>query len=369
MIKQKKILFVAHHRLDRSPGQRYRFEQYFSYLNKNGISCELANIISEKDDQILYNSYNYLKKGLIAINAYRKRYLNYKSVKNYDLIVLYREAVLTRSIIFEKLFSSSGVPIVFDFDDAIWIKDVSNSNKMLSFLKNEKKIEKILPLCSHVTCGNEYLKEYASKFNSNVTIIPSTVDTELYVPMHLNGTSSQVKIGWVGSHTTIKHFQKIINVYKRLKDKYNENISFRVIGDDNYRNDELGIVGEKWDNNKEVELFNSFDIGVMPLPKDQWTEGKCGMKGLLYMSTGKPAVVSAVGANNTIIDHAENGFLCSGEDQWFDTLSLLIENPKLRRKIGEKGRLTIEEKYSTISQRDKYLQLYLSLINNQQLIK
>ena len=64
LIKQKKILFIAHHRLDRSPGQRYRFEQYFSFLNENGISCELANIISEKDDQILYNSYNYLKKTI-----------------------------------------------------------------------------------------------------------------------------------------------------------------------------------------------------------------------------------------------------------------------------------------------------------------
>ena len=81
MSKEKKILFVAHHRLDRSPGQRYRFEQYFSYLNSNGFSCELANIISEKDDQILYNSYNYLKKGIIALNAYRKRYLNYRNIK------------------------------------------------------------------------------------------------------------------------------------------------------------------------------------------------------------------------------------------------------------------------------------------------
>ena len=365
MKKEKKILFIAHHRLDRSPGQRYRFEQYFPYLSDNGFTCELANIISEKDDQVLYNSSNYLKKGFIAFSAYKKRYLNYKNIKNYDLVVLYREAILTRSIMFEKLFSKSGVPLLFDFDDAIWIKDISQSNKLLSFLKNENKIEKILPLCAHVTCGNQYLKDYAAKFNSNVTIIPSTVNTDLYVPMKLNESTSKVKIGWVGSHTTIKHFQIIINVYKRLKEKYKDNISFKVIGDDNYKNDELGIIGEKWDNSKEVELFNSFDIGVMPLPKDHWTEGKCGMKGLLYMSTGKPAVVSAVGANKTIIEHEENGFLCSGDDHWFETLSLLIEDSGLREEIGMNGRKTIEEKYSTLSQRDKYLNLYLSLINNQ----
>lgn len=365
MSKEKKILFVAHHRLDRSPGQRYRFEQYFSYLNTNGFSCELANIISEKDDQILYNSYNYLKKGIIALNAYRKRYLNYRNIKEYDLIVLYREAVLTRSILFEKLFSNSGVPLVFDFDDAIWIKDVSNVNRALSFLKNERKMERILPLCTHVTCGNEYLSNYAKKFNANVTIIPSTVNTDVYRPMQLNGTSKVVKIGWVGSHTTIKHFQKILGVYKKLKAKYKDGLSFKVIGDPHYKNEELGIVGIPWENEKEVELFNSFDIGVMPLPRDQWTEGKCGMKGLLYMSTGKPAVISAVGVNNSIVNHGENGFLCTEEQQWYDTLSLLIEDEQLRIKVGQKGRKTVEQKYSTISQRDKYLNLYLSLINKQ----
>ena len=365
MKRNKKILFVAHHRLDRSPGQRYRFEQYFSYLSENGVYCELANIISEKDDQILYNSYNYIKKGLIALNAYRKRYLNYKNIKNYDLIVLYREAVLTRSIVFEKLFASSGVPLVFDFDDAIWIKDVSKVNRSISFLKNEKKIEKILPLCTHVTCGNDYLKNYALKFNSNVTILPSTVNTDLYKPMNLNGHSGKVKIGWVGSHTTIKHFQKIINVYKSLKKKYGDKISFKVIGDPNYKNEELNIVGVPWDNNTEVELFNSFDIGVMPLPRDNWTEGKCGMKGLLYMSTGKPAVVSNIGVNNDIIENGVNGFLCNGEDQWYNVLSELIENDKLRKQIGDQGRKTVVNKYSTLSQRDNYLNLYLSLINKQ----
>jgi glycosyltransferase involved in cell wall biosynthesis len=358
----KRILFIAHHRLDRSPGQRYRFEQYFNYLENNGLKCELANIISEKDDKVLYTSRNILKKGLIAFNAYKSRFINYKSIKEFDLIVLYREAILTRSILFEKLFAKSGVPMIFDFDDAIWVKDVSSVNQSLSWLKNENKIQKILPLCKHVTCGNEYLKEYALKYNKNVTVIPSTVNTDLYQPVQLNGTSSVVKIGWVGSHTTIKHFEKIINVYHRLNEKYKDQISFKVIGDPDYENDDLNIKGVPWDSKMEVELFNSFDIGVMPLPDDEWSKGKCAMKGLLYMSTGKPAVVSAVGVNNDIIIDGKNGFLPIGEDQWFEVLCKLIENKKLREDIGLKGRETVVNHFSTISQRDKYLDLYLSVI-------
>ena len=358
----KKILFLAHHRLDRSPGQRYRFEQYFDYFRKHNIECDLANIISEEDDRIMYQSKNYFKKALVALNAYKTRYLNLKEIDKYNLVVIYREAIPTRSVFFEKMISKKNVPIILDFDDAIWIKDVSQVNKNLSWFKNEKKIEKILPLCAHVTCGNKYLYDYAIKFNNNVSIIPSTVDTAHYIPnKRKNGNS--VRIGWVGSHTTIKHFEKVLNVFKKLKDRYENSIEFIVIGDENYVNSQLDIKVLKWDNSKEVELFNSFDIGVMPLPDNEWTKGKCGMKGLLYMSVGVPAVISAVGMNKEIINHGVDGFLADGENQWYEVLSKLIDDSELRIKIGAKGREKVIKKYSKDSAKDLYLNLYKSLMN------
>lgn len=153
----KKILFIAHHRIDRAPGQRYRFEQYFSYLEENGVVCDLKNIISEADDKILYSHGNYLKKALIGLKSLRKRKGDLKSISQYDLVVVFREAILTSSIFFEKRLVKSGVPVLFDFDDAIWVKDVSKGNQRLSFLKNPDKIKKILPLVSHVSAGNSYL--------------------------------------------------------------------------------------------------------------------------------------------------------------------------------------------------------------------
>ena len=358
----KKILFLAHHRLDRSPGQRYRFEQYFDHFHQNNIDCDLANIISEEDDKIMYQSRNYFKKAFVALNAYKTRYLNLRDIEKYNLVVIYREAIPTRSVFFEKMISKRNVPIVLDFDDAIWIKDVSSVNKNLSWFKNEKKIEQILPLCSHVTCGNKYLYDYAKQFNNNVSIIHSTVDTDHYLPLK-RAESKVVKIGWVGSHTTIKHFEKILNVFKVLKDKYKNSIEFVVVGDEQYANLELDIKVVKWENDKEVELFNSFDIGVMPLPDNEWTQGKCGMKGLLYMSVGIPAVISAVGMNKDIIEDGVDGFLPLGEKQWVEVLSKLIENSELRSKIGANGRQKVVKNYSKESTKDTYLNLYKSLMN------
>ena len=58
----KKILFIVDHRLNRSPSQRYRFEQYLSYFNEQGFDWKLSEIITEKDDAIFYKPGNYLKK-------------------------------------------------------------------------------------------------------------------------------------------------------------------------------------------------------------------------------------------------------------------------------------------------------------------
>ena len=358
----KKILFLAHHRPDRAPGQRYRFEQYFEYLNNNNYTCHLEFLISESDDNTMYKKGNYFKKSIIALKAYLKRFKLIIHVKNYDLIVIFREVIPTRSIFFEKMLSKFSIPMIYDFDDAIWVKDVSVVNRNIRWFKNEKKIDSIIPLCSHVTCGNNYLADYAKKFNENVTIIPSTVDTEIYKPIEKHNKNGQVKIGWVGSHTTVKHFEMISDVYLKLKLKYKDKIDFVLIGDKNYHNKQLGIKGLKCENKMEVELFNSFDIGIMPLPNNEWAKGKCGMKGLLYMSVGIPSVMSNVGMNKDIIEHGENGFLPVGEKQWVEVLSKLIENKELRKKIGDKGRETVLEKYSKNKIKKTYLDLYTSLM-------
>ena len=139
-------------------------------------------------------------------------------------------------------------------------------------------------------------------------------------------------------------------------------MEFIVIGDENYKNEKLSLQGIKWENDKEVQLFNSFDIGVMPLPDNDWTQGKCGMKGLLYMSVGLPTVMSNVGMNKDIINNGINGFLPTGNQGWIDVLSKLIEDKELRKKIGDKGRETVLEKYSKNIIKKTYLDLYTSLM-------
>jgi glycosyltransferase involved in cell wall biosynthesis len=214
-----------------------------------------------------------------------------------------------------------------------------------------------------VFAGNEYLANFARQFNSNVVIIPTTIDTREYAPV-AKAASPEITIGWSGSITTIKHFEFALPVLRRLREKYGEKLRFKVIGDSNYKNEELGIRGIGWNKNDELKELSEFDIGIMPLPDDEWAKGKCGLKGLQYMALEIPTIMSPVGVNSEIIKDGVNGFLASDVDEWMEKMSRLIDNSDLRASIGKQARQTVIDHYSVDSQKDRYLQCFRELTKN-----
>jgi len=356
----KKVLFIVNNRKDRSPGQRFRFEQYLSYLEENGFQCDFSPLLNERDDKLFYSPGNYFHKVRILLKSYFIRYKNLRESSNYDIIFVFREALYTRSIFFEKKFAKRA-KVIFDFDDSIWLQNVSDANKRFAFLKNAAKTKDIIELSHLIFAGNEYLADYAKKYNSNIAIIPTTIDTEEYVAKSVKKDPNVVTIGWSGSVTTIQHFSFAIPALKIIKQKYGESVAFKVIGDGNYINTELNIQGLPWAKTTELDDLSSFDIGIMPLPDDEWAKGKCGLKGLQYMALEIPTIMSPVGVNSEIIQQGENGYLASHVDEWVQTLSLLIDSKNHREEVGRNGRKTVVDKYSVESNKEKYLNAFHSL--------
>jgi glycosyltransferase involved in cell wall biosynthesis len=359
----KKILFIASHRKDRAPGQRFRFEQYFSFLEQNGYQCDLSFIISEADDKIMYAPGKYFEKALILLKASSIRLRDVIKVKQYDIVFICREAFLTGSIFFEKLFAKSKAKLVFDFDDAIWFLDISDANKKLSWLKNPAKTGQIISLCDMVFAGNPYLAGYADKFNSNVKIIPTTIDTSEYIRANQSGKNDSICIGWSGSITTIKHFEYALDFLKPIKQKYGDKVNIKVIGDGSYKNEELKVKGIPWRKEDEIKELSEIDIGIMPLPDDAWAKGKCGLKGLQYMALEIATIMSPVGVNSDIIKDGKNGYLASSTEEWVHKISGIIESNELRKDLGIAARTTVLDYYSVASQKSRYLQYFNELFS------
>ena len=138
-------------------------------------------------------------------------------------------------------------------------------------------------------------------------------------------------------------------------------IYFKVIGDGNYVQEELGIKGHAWKRDTEIPDLQEIDIGIMPLPDDEWAKGKCGLKGLQYMALAIPTIMSPVGVNTEIIQDGENGFLATTIQEWVDKLSQLIDSAALRERIGVNGRQTVLSSYSVEANKQQYLKYFKEL--------
>ncbi|RYY14228.1 MAG: glycosyltransferase, partial [Chitinophagaceae bacterium] len=255
--------------------------------------------------------------------------------------------------ILSKLFGSR---IIYDFDDAIWIPNTTAENKIASWFKAVWKVKYICQWAYKISAGNNYLLDYARKYNSNSFLIPTCIDAVNAHNRLKQHQNSEVVIGWTGSHSTLTYLDEILPVIERLSREYS--FIFMVIANKDPRLQLSNYRFKPWKEETEVEDLLSFDIGVMPLSPDPWSEGKCGFKLIQYLALGIPAVASPVGVNKDIIKEGNNGFLATTPDEWYIHLSKLLTDLELRKTMGHRGRQLVVENYSVQAYRNRFLQLF-----------
>ncbi len=350
-----KVLILCAHRPKRSPSQRYRFEQYLHFLQNNNFIFTFSYLLNEKDDIIFYGKGNIVLKFFILLKSVFIRLKDARRFKNFDIIFIQRETLFIGTSYFEKKAFKSGAKVIFDFDDSIWFADTSPQNKKWEFIKKPQKFFKSITYAHTVIAGNAYLQSKALPYNKNTIIIPTTLNTAIHVSKPELRNKEYVTIGWSGSISTIKHFENIVPILVQIANLYKNKVHFKIIGQTNYTNNVLAVESVKWSEETEVNQLNTFDIGIMPLPNNEWAQGKCGLKGLSYMACGVATIMSNVGVNATIIQHGNNGFLANTEKDWLNYLIKLIDDKQLRQQLGEAGRQTVIDKYSLDANKNLYL--------------
>ncbi|HLI55958.1 MAG TPA: glycosyltransferase [Actinomycetota bacterium] len=337
-----------------APGQRYRIEQWLGLLAPGAVDATILPLFSLGAYRHLYEPGGFARKGVQTAAALTRRVVQAVTAARADVVVLYREAFPFGPGLIEGLLERR-VPLVYDFDDAIWLGETSAANAWAQRLKSPGKVGDIIAGAATTTVGNEYLARYARHYSAAVQVIPTTVDTDRYRPPPEGARSGPeaggtrlVRIGWSGSRTTSRHLASIDGALRRMLDELP--IELVVIGDPAFRlsgssyADRVRV--EPWRPETEIAEVGAFDVGLMPLPDDEWSRGKCGFKALLYMSLGVPPVVAPVGVNTEIVQAGVNGLTASSEEEWVEEVAKLVEDAALRRSLGVAARQTVVERYS-----------------------
>jgi glycosyltransferase involved in cell wall biosynthesis len=329
-------------------GCRFRITQFVPFLKSAGYDVTIRPFFSPEFFRLVYRRGRYLTKVAAFGGLTAERVKLLRDLSQYDLIFLYREAYPIGPPLFERWLSGPGKPpIIYDFDDAVFLPNVSDANRFLGSLKWVRKIPEILSRSAAVVAGNDYLASFARRHNASVETIPTCVDTTKFVP-RADRTPRDPRrpiVGWIGSPTTAPYLAGVAPALQRVSAA--RPFTFVVSGaGEEVRVDGVETVNMPWSLDNEVGLFNQCDIGIYPLTDDEWAQGKCGFKAIQFMACGVPVVASAVGVNREIVQDGVNGFLASNDAEWETKLSALIADPQLRARFAEAGRRTVEQRYS-----------------------
>ena len=311
-----RIAFLLHS--ENAPSCRYRILQYMPYLKKQGI-----------DISIHLFKHNYMDKWNF-----------YKTFGQYDIIFIQRKLFLPIEFLYIRRKAKK---IIYDFDDAIMYR--SPKSKSPYSFSRRTRFAFMTKRVDLVIAGNQFLKSEVLPYNSNVVIIPTSVDLSHYTLKNDFSQSVRITIGWLGSRSSLRFVKNLIPAFENIFKKHS-NTQLKIVCSEFLESAHMPIIKKKWSLNEEVEDLKSFDIGVMPLSNDIWSKGKCGLKILQYNSVGVPAVCTPVGVNREIVVDGVNGFWAQNEAQWEDCLLKLIEEKELRKKMGLKGREIVEKNYS-----------------------
>jgi len=356
-----------------APSQRFRIEQYIPELQKE-FDVRIRPYWSKSAWKILYKKGHYFQKFVGLILGFAKRKLWLLSAISADFIYIHREATPIGPPFVEWILTKIlRKKLIYDFDDAIWLPNQSEANRgLVKNLKYHGKVRKVCKWSHKVSVGNEYLANYARKFNDNVHVIPTTVDAEgLHnnrihpKDVSLSAELAEVSkgqptpiIGWTGTHSTFHQLEIIWPILDEIIRK--TPFTFHIISDSFPEMLPDYVKTVFWKKESEIEELLKFDIGIMPLKDNEWEKGKCGFKLIQYMALEIPPMASDIGVNSEIINNSDLGVLVPYNDSedWKQGLRKLLNDATLRKKMGEEGRKRIVEAYSIKANMENVMGLF-----------
>ncbi|MDF9392309.1 MULTISPECIES: glycosyltransferase family 4 protein [Methylococcus] len=327
---------------------RVRFYQYLPYLAESGIEIETSFFLSNAYLAALYGRHRRRLRHIIA--AYFQRLSALCKARRFDLLWIEKELFPWLPALAETLLQRLGIPYVADYDDAVFHNYDRHRNPLFRALLGPK-IDEVMRHAAVVVAGNPYLGERARQAGARrVEIVPSVIDLNRYPEPKLRprDPAEPVRIGWIGTPSTAPFLRPVRIPLQRVADAPALRLVLIGAGDT-----DVGISGAErpaWSEQREHELLDTLDVGIMPLADLPWERGKCGYKLVQYMACGKPVIASPVGVNTEIVEHGVNGFLASNDGEWTEAITTLANDAVLRQRLGQAAREKVVRAYSLQSQ-------------------
>lgn len=347
--------------------QRLKYEQYFADWRANGWTIDVAPFLDRTTWDVLYQPGNLFRKVLGTLGGYCRRIAGIPRIRDYDLVYICMWAAPFGGPFFERLIRKRARALVYDIEDNVLESSTGGAehpNPFARLLRRQSKFLYLIEHADHVITSSPFLNDTCLAINRAhaCTYISSSIDTDRFQPATPYSNDKPVVIGWTGTFSSKVYLDLLRGVFQRLAQRVP--FKLRVIGNFDYELPGVDLEVIRWTAEEEVTQLQALDIGVYPLPIDDWVLGKSGLKAIQYMAFALPCVATEVGTTPMLIRSGENGLLVKTEADWEEQLERLIRDPALRRRLGEAARKDAVAKYSTTAIAGEYRRVIESVTDN-----
>lgn len=332
------------------PSTRYRLLQLVPALADRGVSLTLRPFVSTEEHGRIRGGRRGVSAARTVLGAFRRVRSVLAGVDEYDVVLIQRGIGLLRDGGLLARLVESRVPLVYDFDDAVYLPQEGGRRWVEVLRDPEGTTRAFCRAATLVIAGNEHLAAFARAAVGpggvgRVRVLPSVVDTERFVPGPRAGEGRTPALGWVGSDSTVRYLETLAPALLELA----RLVTHRLVVVAGGRRPQLPGVSYDymtWRPQTEVSHFQELDVGLYPLDDTPWSRGKCGFKALQYLACGAPCVASPVGVLREIVRPAETGLHATGPGAWVEACARLLSDDSERGRMGERGRAFVQERYS-----------------------
>lgn len=354
----KRMLVLCPYPQGVAAGQRLKYEQYFADWRAQGWEIEVSSYMDRAMWDVVWEPGHLPAKSLGVLRGHLRRIRDLFRVHRYDLVYVFMWVTPVGTSLFERLVRRLATSLVYDVEDNILGEQQGgvslNPNPLARLLKGASKARFLIRTADHVVTSSPFLNDFCLTINARraCTYISSSVDTDRFEPATPYSNDRPVTIGWTGTFSSKVYLDLLRGVFQRLAARLP--FKLRVIGNFDYALPGVDLEVLRWSAEEEVAQLQALDIGVYPLPIDDWVLGKSGLKAIQYMAFALPCVATDVGTTPLLIRHGENGLLVRTEAEWEAALEELIRDPALRRRLGEAARKDAVANYSTAAIAGQY---------------
>jgi glycosyltransferase involved in cell wall biosynthesis len=347
----KRMLVLCPYPVGVAAGQRLKFEQYYGDWRRHGWEITVSPYMDMALWSVAFEPGSWATKAIGAAKGYWRRIRDLGRIADFDVVYCFMYATPVGPALMERMVRRLAKKLVFDIEDNVLIgqplsrKD--NPNWLVGLLRGKAKTEELIRTADHVITSSPALNQQCLEINRHraCTYISSSLDAERFVPAIADRSEGKLTIGWTGTFSSRPYLDLLRPVFQKLAAR--REFRLRVIGNFDYELPGVDLEVVRWSAEREVSDLQAMDIGVYPLPLDDWVSGKSGLKAIQYMMMGLPCVATDVGTTPLIMRDGENGLLVRTDEEWLEALERLLDDPELRRRLGQQARSDAVAHYST----------------------